>query len=184
MYNLSATNKLLRRRAWPCPRQGKLRSPCQASRTSTPAKERLIFYCRTTSARTTPEGCAALRIVLVNVPRVSRSCEHFPDGFDLQLLLVPAKDQPCEVTQIAGRNLSHFTLPARRMRGAVKVIRECSRELFGPPHRAVGRTPGLRLVVLHLVQPTCHASSGHLLSSHTHLQRYLAHKKTPTPLGP
>ena len=24
-----------------------------------------------------PEGCAALRIVLVDVPRVSRSCEHF-----------------------------------------------------------------------------------------------------------
>ena len=33
-----------------------------------------------------PEGCAALRIVLVTVPRVSRSCEHFPDGFDLYLL--------------------------------------------------------------------------------------------------
>jgi hypothetical protein len=27
------------------------------------------------------EGCAALRIVLVTVPRVSRSCEHFSDGF-------------------------------------------------------------------------------------------------------
>jgi len=35
-----------------------------------------------------PEGCAALRIVLVTVPRVSRSCEHFPDGFDLHLLLM------------------------------------------------------------------------------------------------
>ena len=33
-----------------------------------------------------PEGCAALRIVLVTVARVSRSCEHFPDGFDLHLL--------------------------------------------------------------------------------------------------
>ena len=28
-----------------------------------------------------PERCAALRIVLVTVPRVSRSCEHFPDGY-------------------------------------------------------------------------------------------------------
>ena len=28
-----------------------------------------------------PEGCAALRIVLVTVPRVSRFCEHFPDEF-------------------------------------------------------------------------------------------------------
>jgi len=33
-----------------------------------------------------PEGCAALRVVLVTLPRVSRSCEHFPDGFDLHLL--------------------------------------------------------------------------------------------------
>ena len=33
-----------------------------------------------------PEGCAALRIVLVTVPRVSRSCEQFLDGFDLHLL--------------------------------------------------------------------------------------------------
>ena len=32
------------------------------------------------------ERFAALRIVRVTVPRVSRSCEHFPDGFDLQLL--------------------------------------------------------------------------------------------------
>ena len=28
-----------------------------------------------------------MRIVLVTVPRASRSCEHFPDGFDLHLLL-------------------------------------------------------------------------------------------------
>ena len=34
-----------------------------------------------------PEGCAALLIVLVTVPRVSRSCENFPDGFNRQLLL-------------------------------------------------------------------------------------------------
>ena len=27
-----------------------------------------------------------LRIQKVTVPRVSRSCEHFPDGFDLHLL--------------------------------------------------------------------------------------------------
>ena len=38
-----------------------------------------------------PEGCAALRIVPVTVPRVSRTCEHFPDGFDLPLLQVCPK---------------------------------------------------------------------------------------------
>ena len=36
-----------------------------------------------------PNGCAALRIVLVTVTRVSRSCEHSPDGFDLNLLWGP-----------------------------------------------------------------------------------------------
>jgi len=35
-----------------------------------------------------PEGCAALRIVLATVPRASRSCAHFPDGFDLRILRV------------------------------------------------------------------------------------------------
>ena len=35
---------------------------------------------------THPKRFAALRIVLVTAPRVSRSCEHFPDGFDLHLL--------------------------------------------------------------------------------------------------
>jgi len=33
-----------------------------------------------------PEGWAALRIVLVTVPRISRSCDHFPNGSDLHLL--------------------------------------------------------------------------------------------------
>ena len=33
-----------------------------------------------------PEGSAALRIAPVTVPRGSRSCEHFPDGFDLHPL--------------------------------------------------------------------------------------------------
>ena len=34
-----------------------------------------------------PAGCAALRILLVTVPRVSRSSEDFPDGFDFHPLL-------------------------------------------------------------------------------------------------
>ena len=34
-----------------------------------------------------PEGCAALRIVLGTVPRVGRSGEHLPDGFDRHLVL-------------------------------------------------------------------------------------------------
>ena len=33
-----------------------------------------------------PEGLAALCVVLVAVPRVGRSCKHFPDGLDLHLL--------------------------------------------------------------------------------------------------
>ena len=37
-------------------------------------------------------GCAALGIVLVTVPRVSRSCEHFPIGFDPHLLHHPLQN--------------------------------------------------------------------------------------------
>ena len=38
------------------------------------------------------EGCSALRLVLITVPRVCHSYEHFPDGFDLHLLQVAAKN--------------------------------------------------------------------------------------------
>ena len=51
---------------------------------------RLAFCCRTTSASTAPRTprrtCCPYAYVLITVPRVSRSCEHFPDGFDLHLL--------------------------------------------------------------------------------------------------
>ena len=36
-----------------------------------------------------PEGFAALRIVVVTVPRVSRCCENLSDGLDLHLLPPP-----------------------------------------------------------------------------------------------
>ena len=42
------------------------------------------------------EGCAAIRIMLVTVLRVSRSCEHFPDGFYLHLLR-PTEEAACRV---------------------------------------------------------------------------------------
>jgi hypothetical protein len=38
-----------------------------------------------------PEGYAAPRFVLVTVPRISRSCEHFAVGFDLHLLPLNAE---------------------------------------------------------------------------------------------
>ena len=49
-----------------------------------PRQERLGVL--VTPHRAHPEGCVALRFVLVTVPRVSRSCEHFPDGFNLHFL--------------------------------------------------------------------------------------------------
>ena len=45
--------------------------PSIDSATIPTALQRLVFYCRTTS---------------VTMPRVSRSCEHFPDGSDLHLV--------------------------------------------------------------------------------------------------
>ena len=60
--------------------------------------ERLVFYCR--QNRTLHIGCAALRIVLVTVPRVSRSCEHCPDGFDLHLLRSGPSDSGSTLTHL------------------------------------------------------------------------------------
>ena len=53
------------------------------------SEERLVFYCRNPASAphlAHPEGCAAVRIVLVTVPRVSHTREHFPVRFDLRLL--------------------------------------------------------------------------------------------------
>ena len=52
-------------------------------------RQRLVFYCRTTSASTAP--CTSRRMCCPThcasySARVSRSCEHFPDGFDRHLL--------------------------------------------------------------------------------------------------
>ena len=52
--------------------------------------QRLVSYCRTTSASTAPctsrRTCCPCAYVLVAVPRVSRSCELVVDGFDLHLI--------------------------------------------------------------------------------------------------
>jgi hypothetical protein len=55
-------------------------------------KERLVFQFRRTSASTAP--CTSRRICCLTHCAshcVSRSCEHFPDGFDLHLLQVEKK---------------------------------------------------------------------------------------------
>ena len=49
-----------------------------------------------------PEGCAALRIVLVTVSRVSRSCDNFPDGFDLHLLQRSRENLLCSGLRVQG----------------------------------------------------------------------------------
>ena len=46
-----------------------------------------------------------LRIVPHSVPRVSRSCELFPDGFELHLLLVqPTPLHACHDVPLVGRS--------------------------------------------------------------------------------
>ena len=81
--------------------------------------------------RAHPERCAAPRIVLVTVPRVSRSCEHFPDSFDLHLLegannLTGLKDFCLKNGSSQGQNLALTVIfvpnlfdsgPARQGRG-------------------------------------------------------------------
>ena len=84
---------------------GQYRNPFIGNRprpTSTPSRDWYVIVEQPAPAPhlAHPEGCAALRIVLVTVPRVSRSCVHFPDGFDLHLLhhLAPTPETPCTPT--------------------------------------------------------------------------------------
>ena len=53
-------------------------------------QKRLVFFLAEQPAPAPhlahPEGCSALHIVLITVPRLRRSGEQFPDGFDLRLL--------------------------------------------------------------------------------------------------
>ena len=53
-------------------------------------RERFVIHRRTTSASTAPRTprrtCCSDAYVLNTVPRFSRSCEHFPEGFELHLL--------------------------------------------------------------------------------------------------
>jgi len=61
-----------------------------ASAASEKLRQRLVFHCLATSASTAPRKprrmCLPYAYVLITVLRVSRSCELFPDGFDLYLL--------------------------------------------------------------------------------------------------
>ena len=49
-----------------------------------------------------PEGCAVRNIALVTVPRVSRSCEHFPGGLDLHLPLFAVEHLECPLPSETG----------------------------------------------------------------------------------
>ena len=62
-----------------------------------------------------PGGYASLRNVLVSVPCVSRSCEQFPDEFDLHLLQVMEKQLREEVQ--VGRQPAMATLARSVMAG-------------------------------------------------------------------
>ena len=69
---------------------------------------RLVFYCRTTSASTAPRTprrtCCPSAYVLITVLRVSRSCELFPDGFDIHLLQLTVLHMAEQVQEIKFEN--------------------------------------------------------------------------------
>ena len=92
-----------------------------------------------------PEGCAALRILLVAVPRVRHSFEHFSDGFDLHLLQTEDLQVPPAlwfrigwVVRIPQELLLESTLYVQSRRPAGKVYQERNRHLS----RAAGYLPG------------------------------------------
>jgi len=76
------------------------------------------------------EACAALRIVLVTVPHVSRSCEHFPDGFDPHLLQICEEALQTRVGTPKGFGRKH----APPLNGPPPLFRSCGDGAPPPPH--------------------------------------------------
>jgi len=76
--------------------------------------ERLVFYCRTTSASTAPRTprrtCCPYVHVLITVLRASRPCELFPDGFDLHLQR-PRREGPSSARIFSVLVKTGFPLP-------------------------------------------------------------------------
>ena len=70
---------------------GLMAQPARSRGAPATSAQKLVFYCRTTSASAAPctNKRTTLRVVLATVTRASRCCEHFPDRLDL-LLLPPA----------------------------------------------------------------------------------------------
>jgi hypothetical protein len=100
-----------------------------------------------------PEGCAALRIVLVTVPRISCSCEHFPDGFDLHLLRALRMIEP------------------RQSWTPVPSVESLGRTVQGVVYSYVTRYRARQALLQHpVLTPRVHGT----------LQGYLAHKKQPS----
>ena len=145
-----------------------------------------------------PEGCAALRILLVTVPRVSRSCEHFPDGFDLHLLRLSSslkniKDLtdvgPSGQARRRGGRLAQLLRlglrpPSNNLLVRVHFIVVMIRWTGLAPWEFEFRFPGsltstfLGFTTRWKAGPT---PSGRSTPSDTGVQGYLAHKKHPRP---
>jgi len=93
----------------------------------------LVFYCRTTSASTAPRTprrtCCPYAYVLATVPRVSSSCENFPDGFDLHLLHKSAKVEEFPKVEAESGGVISFRRGRRRSPGRPSRTRP-EREFF------------------------------------------------------
>jgi len=104
-------NPLAQRSAWWVHLSGTLGRRCRLD----PSLPQRDWYCIAEQPAPAPrrvhsKGCSALRIALVTVPRVGRSCEHFPDEFGLHML------RPCpnSLTQRPSRERTQLTGNAPR----------------------------------------------------------------------
>ena len=101
----------------------------------------------TAPRRAHPEGCAALRSVLVTVPRLSCSCEHFSDGFRSGppscRLSAPPSLPPAEgASHVAAKLLAAMILPAGPCHQADRrkaITWLCAHRSLSLNHRLVAR---------------------------------------------
>ena len=119
-----------------------------------PVKRDFLFYEQPAPAShfAHPEGCAALRIVLVTVPRTSRSCEHFPDGFRTRALTRCVAATLTRALYTCGRQILHMY----HMEITVAYIKRARRPtlLTNTHHRAcMGEHSAEYVTICRICQP-------------------------------
>ena len=120
--------------------------------------ERLVLYCRTSSASTAPRTLRRtgypFAYVLINVLRVSHSCQFFADGSDLHLLLRLQPTEPCTLPTTPARRFHRLPYPPPHGFPRLERTQFISPHIAPPAHPEPTKAPAYRCSTRHCLRAT------------------------------